>query len=187
MIEVSQINDVDINPSLFFRKQMEGRVNTRQLLIGLCVLFLGALFYYLFRSAEHTYFLKFFSINLYLKDFLPPLFILIGNSLPTFMHVFAFTLMTAGIIARQKRGYVVVCLFWFAIDVLFETAQFFGNIVSQIIPDWFSEFLFLENTRNYFLCGHFDWLDLLSITLGSLLAYILLMKTKETRGQDHEN
>jgi hypothetical protein len=53
----------------------------------------------------------------------------------------------------------------------------------QIIPDWFSNYLFLENTRDYFLQGHFDYLDLLSIALGSLAAYILLIKIKTEKGR----
>ena len=161
---------------------MEEGVNILQLLIGLNVLVIGALFYYFFRSAEHTYFLKFLGINPHLKYFLPPVFVALGNSLPTFTHVLAFTLMTASFIASQKKGYAIVCLIWFAIDILFELGQGLDNMMIQIIPDWFSDFLFLENTRNYFLHGRFDYFDLLSIALGSLAAYFILIKTCEDKG-----
>ena len=179
MREVFQINNVDIKAPLFHGKKMEEGVNTRQLFIGLNVLVLGVLFYYFFRSAEHTYFLKFLGINPHLKYFLPPVFVTLGNSLPTFTHVIAFTLMTAGFIASQKKGYAIVCLTWFAIDILFELGQGLDNMMIQIIPDWFSDFLFLENARNYFLHGRFDYFDLLSIALGSLAAYFLLIITSK--------
>ena len=174
------------NIPLFHKETKEGEVNFPQVLIGLSVLILGVLFYHLFRSADQTYFLKFFSDNPSLKDSLSPGYILIGNSLPTFIHVVAFTVTTAGIIARQKRGYVSVCLFWFALDCLFEVGQGFDTIIIPIIPDWFSDFVFLENTRDYFLHGRFDSLDLLSIALGSLTAYIILIKTRESKGKNHE-
>ena len=161
---------------------MEEGVNTRQLFIGLCILLLGGIFYYLFRSAEHTYFLKFLGNTPYLKDFQSPLILKLGNSLPTFIHVFAFTLMTAGFVASKKRDYIIICLFWFVIDVFFELAQGLGNIIILIIPDWFSNFLFLENTRSYFLHGQLDYLDIVSIALGSLVAYIILINTSEYKG-----
>ena len=125
---------------------MKEEVNTRQLFIGFNILVLGAIFYYCFRSAEHTYFLKFFGTNSFLKDSLSPFFVLFGNILPTFIHVFAFIMMTASLAANRKRGYLIVTLAWFTVDVLFEIGQGFGNSVIQIIPNWFSDFLFLENT-----------------------------------------
>ena len=160
-------------------RRLKEEVNTRQLFIGFNILVLGAIFYYFFRSAEHTYFLQLFGINPYLKGTLAPLVVLIGNSLPTFIHVFAFTMMTAGLVANRKRGYLIVTLVWFAVEVLFEITQGFGNTVIQIIPDWFSDYVLLENTGNYFLKGRFDYLDLFSIAFGSLAAYILLIKTRE--------
>ena len=100
------------------------------------------------------------------------------------MHVLAFIVITASLVANQKRGYLIVTLTWFTVDVLFETAQFWGESVSRIIPDFFSNYLFLENTKDYFLQGRFDYLDLLSIALGSMAAYILLIKTREDLGEN---
>ena len=94
--------------------------------------------------------------------------------------------MTSGIIARQKRGYVSVCLFWFAVDCFFEVSQGFDAKKVKIIPDWFSNFVFLENSRSYFLQGRFDYLDLMSIALGSLVAYIILIKTGKFKGENYE-
>lgn len=180
MKEVCQVSSIG-KKTLFFpiSKMVEG-INTRQLFVGLNVLILGALFYYFFRSSEHTYFLKLLGKNPQLKDILPPLLGKLGNSLPTFIHVFAFILMTAGVIGSNKKGYLIITLTWFAIDVLFELGQGFGYLIIPIIPDWFSDILFLENARDYFLHGRFDYLDLLAIAVGSLVAYIVLIKTKIT-------
>lgn len=186
MKEAFQARSVALKTSLFHKETKEGEINVLQVLTGLSVLILGVLFYYLFRSADQTYFLKFFSDNPNFKDSLSPGYILIGNSLPTFMHVVAFTVMTAGIIARHKRGYVSVCLFWFAVDCLFEVGQGLDTKIVEIIPYWFSNFVFLENSRSYFLQGRFDYLDLLSIALGSLVAYIILIKTGTFKGENYE-
>ena len=186
MKETFQARSIAVKTSLFHRETKEGEVNVLQVLTGLSVLILGVLFYYLFRSADQTYFLKFFSDSPNLKDFLSPGYILIGNSLPTFIHVVAFTVMTAGIIARQKRGYVSVCLFWFAVDCLFEVGQGLDTKIVEIIPDWFSHIVFLENIKSYFLQGSFDYLDIFSIALGSFVSYVFLITTIQKRREGNE-
>jgi len=176
--EVFQIGSIAIKTPRSQRTRERSEINFLQLLIGFSLLVLGILFYCFFRSAEHTYFLKILAINLKGYTFLSPILATLANCLPTFIHVFAFILMTASLIASQKRGYIIVCLAWFAVDFIFELGQGFGNMIILFIPAWFSNFLFLENTRDYFLLGHFDYLDLLSIALGSVTAYMILIKTK---------
>ena len=139
---------------------------------------MGALYYYLFRGAENTYFLKFFDSAHQLNNILHPAFIALGNSLPTFVHVLAFTMITASLIVNNNKGYALVCFVWFGVDVLFEVGQGLDFIIIGFIPEWFSQFLFLENVKNYFLYGQFDYFDLLSIGLGSSVAYLLLIVTK---------
>jgi len=177
MKEVLQSNFVNVKAPLINEKQMEKVVNTRQLCIGLCALISGALFYYFFRSPEHTYFLKFIGNGFTRNDVLPPLPTTIFDCLPTIIHVFAFSILTASFITPQKRGYFIVCFSWFVIDILFELGQGFADNIIPSIPGWFSNIIFLENTRSYFLHGRLDYFDLLSIGLGSLVAYIVLMKT----------
>jgi hypothetical protein len=177
MREVFQISSLRIKTQQPQSRRMRAGVNIGQLLIGLSVLLFGMLFYYFSRSAEHTYFLKILSVNPQTHKFLSPVFVTLANSLPTFIHVFAFSLMMAAFVASQKGGYAIVCLAWFIIDVFFELGQGFGDIIIPIIPGWFSNYLFLENAGDYFLHGRFDYLDLLSIALGALSAYMLLIIT----------
>jgi general stress protein CsbA len=175
---VMQMRCIAVKSRPFQKKTTAAGVNIRQLLLGFCVLVFGTLFYYFFRSAEHTYFLKFF-VHHPDNNFLSPVLVSLGNSLPTFVHVLAFILMTAAFTASRKKGYVAVCLAWFVVDALFELGQGFGDIITPAIPGWFSHYPFLENTRNYFLRGSFDYLDLVSIALGSLAAYMLLNITTD--------
>lgn len=181
MEEFSQRNNVSVKAPLFYKINVKYGVNAKQLLTGFVVLVCGAFFYYCFRSQEYTYFLSLLgSYSPPQRTLLPPLFT-IGNSLPTFIHVFAFISMTAGFLASQKRGYLFICLAWLTIDVLFELGQGFGNTIILYIPDWFSDVLFLENTKDYLLHGRFDYLDLISIVVGSSVAYFFLMKTKQEK------
>ena len=158
---------------------MREEINRLQLFIGINILFLGVIFYYFFRGTEHTYFLKFLGTNQYVREIGSGLIFRITNSLPTFIHVFAFSLMTASLVTRQKRGYAAVCLFWFAVNMIFELGQKFDSWVVQFIPKWFSDIVILGSVKSYFLNGRFDYLDLLSIAFGAFAAYILLIKTNK--------
>jgi hypothetical protein len=109
------------------------------------------------------------------------LFGIIGNSLPAFIHIFSFILMTAGLIFCQKRGYLIICLPWFLVDCAFELGQKYSTWSSSIIPNWFAGIPFLENTKNYFLKGTFDFIDLAAIALGTMIAYFVISATSKRR------
>ena len=148
---------------------MTGRRNMLAIAIG--ALSAGVVFYALGRRHDHVYLLR---------DWLPRdnlsigFFGGIGDSLPTFIHVYAFILLTAVVAAPPVNKIVHVCAAWFAFDGLLEVAQIhsIARWISAHTPDWFSGIPFLENTADYFLFGTFDVLDLLSIAAGTLAAYI---------------
>jgi len=154
-------------------------INIRQILIGLIVLLLGTLVYLIDRSPDKTYFIHKSFVNISLHNTLPNLFGFIGNSLPSFVHVFSFILITAGLLQCKKRGCILICIGWFLLDCAFELGQEYKLWSSKIIPDWFGGILFLENTKNYFTRGTFDYLDLAAITAGTILAYFVLLHTKQ--------
>jgi hypothetical protein len=151
--------------------------NRLQILVGIAALLFGTLVYLIDRPPEQTYFVYLSPINLSLYKKLPNFFGTIGNSLPTFIHVFAFILITAGLTSCKKGGYIAICLGWFLVDIAFEVGQKFSSRSAEIIPDWFEGIPFLENTKNYFTHGTFDFYDIISIALGALAAYIVLLKT----------
>lgn len=156
-------------------------INVRQIFIGLMILLLGTLIYLTDRSTDQIYFVYKSPVEISLHDTLPNLFGIIGNSLPSFVHVFSFILITAGIISSEKKGYIFVCSSWFLIDFIFELGQRYNSLVLKIIPDWFSGILFFENTKSYFSRGTFDVIDLAAVLIGSITGYFVLIITIQKR------
>jgi hypothetical protein len=160
------------------------RINKTQILIGAIGLIIGSLIYLIDRPPDQTYFVYSSPINISLFKVIPTLFASIGNSLPEFIHVFSFILITAGLIFCNKKGYLIICLTWFLIDCAFEIGQKYSTWSSRIIPDWFAGIPFLENTENYFLKGTFDFIDLAAIVLGTLTAYIVLVTSDKRKRRE---
>ncbi len=145
-----------------------------QIAVAIGVLAIGVLVYLLDRQPGSVYFIPDW---ISLANNLSPIFGQIGHHLPTFVHVYAFILLTVVVAVPAISKLVPVCLAWFAIDSLFEVAQL--NPIAQWIgshtPIWFSGIPFLDNTADYFLSGTFDMLDLLSIATGALVAYLTIV------------
>ena len=162
-------------------KAFGNEINMRQIFIGSAVLLLGTLVYLIDRPPNHTYFIYKSFVNISLHNTLPNLFGLIGYSMPSFIHVFSFILITVGILSYHKRSCIIICASWFLIDFIFELAQKFSSLASKIIPDWFAGIPILENTKNYFLSGTFDYFDLAAITIGAIVAYFVLLYTRQRK------
>ena len=171
---------------LLYKKKDEQShaINTTQISIGVVALIFGSLIYLIDRPPDQTYFvftspIKFNLLNLH--QFLPNLFVSIGNILPDFLHVFSFTLITAGIVSCGKRGSLIICLVWFLTDIGFELGQEYPSISLKIIPDWFEGIPFLENSKNYFLYGTYDIYDIAAVVLGAATASFILLTTIKRR------
>jgi hypothetical protein len=156
-------------------------INGLQILIGAAGLSLGALVYLIDRPPEATYFIYFSKINISLYNTFPNAFGVLGNSLPDFLHVFSFILLTAGLLSCQKKGSLIVSISWLSLDLLFELLQKYNTMPLKIIPTWFKGIPFLENTENYFSLGTFDIADLIAIVLGTVIAYFILLTTNNRR------
>ena len=153
-------------------------VNKAQLLAGALSLTVGLLVYLVDRPAEETYFLYRTGMAFSFHDPLPSLlFGPFGANLPTFIHVFSFSLLTAGLLACQKRGCQIVILSWLLANCVFELGQKFV----RISPDVFHGVPVLENTGNFFVNGTFDPLDLVAAMAGAAAAYLLLLTTMKRR------
>ena len=156
------------------------RINKTQFLIGTVALLIGGLVYMVDRPPDHTYFINNL-INVSFHNTTPRIFGSLGYSLPAFVHVFSFILITGGMLSCQRRGYFLICLSWFILDFAFELGQNFKTVPLKVIPDWFSGIPFLENTKIYFLGGTFDVFDLVAIALGTVAAYFVLLTTHKDR------
>ena len=158
-------------------------INKFQVLIGLACLFIGTMVYFISRSPEDVYFVHRFSFILKLHKMIhgaaPDFFGSLGPWLPEFVHVFSFILLTAGIVACGKRGYVIICAGWFLIDALFELGQKYSSQVIKIIPSWFSHIPILESTEGFFRKGTFDMKDMIAILAGTIAAYFVLLVTMD--------
>lgn len=146
------------------------RITPLLILVGLFALLLGGVVYIIDRPPERIYFLhETFSLYVHGQHH----FGVIGNSLPTFAHVFALILITAGLLSVRKRNLIYVSVSWFVIDLAFEIGQHpvAATRILPIIPDWFRQIPLLENVPSYFIHGTFDILDVVSIILGAVAAY----------------
>jgi hypothetical protein len=141
------------------------------LLLGISALGVGVLVYAFDRQPELTYFLPgWLSLNGQFGSHFGTL----GNYLPTFLHVYAFILLTVVVAVPTITKLFPVCLVWFCLDSLFEIAQIdpIASWVATHTPAWLTGIPFLENTAKYFLMGTFDASDLLSIAAGTIAAYL---------------
>ncbi|MBA4366525.1 MAG: hypothetical protein C0403_02685 [Desulfobacterium sp.] len=150
------------------------KINFSQLITGLVILFSGALVYIVDRPPEQTLFVNNGILKISLYQTLPNLFGTLGNSLPDFTHVFAFIMITAGLISCSSKGYILISTLWFITDSLFEIGQKFSTTATELIPGWFHSIPFLKNTPFFFQTGTFDWLDLAAILTGSVSAYLTI-------------
>ena len=148
-------------------------VNARHILLGSLSIFIGVLIYITDRPADHTYFLNLIPANLDFQ-FMPNVFGLFGDFLPSFFHVAGFALLTAGIMACGNKGYIVICLFWTAVNGAFEVGQKYSIAAAAMVPDWFEGIFILDNTKNYFTQGTYSNLDMTGIIIGASVAFFIL-------------
>lgn len=153
-----------------------------RIVIGMMALSVGLLVYLADRRPEQTYFLYRIGVTHALFGDIPSFFGSLGQNLPAFLHVFAFALITGGILACGKRGSLIVVLGWFATDVVFELGQRFPGWADVLAPQWFESLPILENVRAFFRAGTFDPCDLIAMAFGAMAAYSLLLVTMERRG-----
>ena len=143
-------------------------------MLGLCTLFAGVALYLVDRPPENTYFVSRSLAWLSFHGETPQLFGALSAILPAFIHPFSFSLMTAGILAPGKTGAIIVPLFWFSVNALFEVGQYFKNFAVSLVPEWFDDIPYLEGSASFFLYGTFDWWDMAAIAAGSCAAFIVI-------------
>ena len=141
-------------------------------LLACVVLAIGALVYLLDRPPEFTPFFAPFSVS----GLFPPVFGAVGQSLPTFAHVFSFSIFTALLLKDARRGVVAACCGWLVADAAFEAGQHpaIAAMLSAWLPSGGAFAELVQPIRNYFMSGTFDPWDLLSIALGAGAACGLL-------------
>jgi hypothetical protein len=122
--------------------------------LGFLALSLGTLIYLVFRPQGSSY------ISHYLSFYQPELAIPFVNNLPSFVHVFAFSLLLASVLPKGR--YVLqVCLFWLGLNVFFECLQYPEIVATEHFP------IILKR----YVAGTFDYLDIVASAVGAWAAY----------------
>ena len=152
-------------------------------LIAIIALAIGLLVYLLDRQPDRVYILSHGPSLVHGRH---PLFGVMGGYLPTFVHVYAFILLTVAIAGSSNTRLLRICTLWFVIAALFECGQhpLLAPRIAAALPAWFARVPVLDNTAAYFLKGTFDLLDLLSIALGTVAGYLtaVLIRNKVGAG-----
>ena len=140
--------------------------------IGAAALLAGALLYLWGRPPGHVYLLD---MAFPRRETSIPHGIVAG-ALPSFFHVYAFTLLTAALLASRPRSALLSGTIWFSVDALFEIAQHpaLTRFLVPRLPAWFKGVPVLENVASYLKHGTFDPLDILALALGAVAAFLTL-------------
>lgn len=106
------------------------------------------------------------------------------GSLPTFLHVVGFSMLTiAAANPRSMQACAAIALTWCAANVLFEIGQHpaVAPIIANTVPASFDAVPLLNNLTPYFLNGTFDFADLLAATIGGVatVGLVLWLRNKE--------
>ncbi len=141
------------------------------------LLLMGGIVYLVFRSSSTVYFLAGIfpeAVNYSISTGY------ISNSIPSFLHIYAFILLTAVVLNPSRTGLILICLGWVGVELFFEIGQhpFFAQYLTQWVPAWFANFPYLEVANSYFLSGTYDPVDVLFIIIGTAVAVLTLHKVQ---------
>ncbi|MCG7941223.1 MAG: hypothetical protein N0C88_20575 [Candidatus Thiodiazotropha lotti] len=133
------------------------------LLFAGSALFLGVLYYWLFRAPDGVLFLAYLPERTPITDD-SMLQSLIGW-LPTFIHVFAFSIVTALVLGVHYACFS--CCLWGSVNAVFEAGQALPDSILDHLPE-------LLNLQDYLKTGTFSLMDLAACLLGAAGAWLLL-------------
>jgi hypothetical protein len=120
-----------------------------------------------------------------------PLFGVIAPWLPSFIHPFAFSLLSAAALRRpvaSVRASCAICIFWWAVNLACEVGQhprFSGPIADALLSGQGPNVLTAAMSR-YFLRGRFDSGDIAALSAGALAAFAVLWLL-HAKGDRHDS
>ncbi len=151
--------------------------NRVQFFIGFSALCLGGLIYVTLRSPGRIYATNYFGIHDRIFEVSSPILHTLANSMPAFLHVFSFILISASFVTYSKKTYAAIAVGWLVVDCCFELGQKYKSLATRLHFDFFESIPFLETTRNFFLLGTFDIGDIIAFVLGTVFAFWTLVAT----------
>jgi hypothetical protein len=140
-----------------------------QVAIALAALLAGVFIYLAERSGLDVYFLPDGWQAVWPMSWL-------GQHLPSFLHTFAFAMLTAAVLAPARYAAIISCAFWVLVNSLLEVGQreSIATEISGHTPAWFLDWPVLENVNSYFLFGTFDSIDIAFVVIGGATALLTL-------------
>jgi hypothetical protein len=99
----------------------------------------------------------------------------LSDSLPSFVHVLAFALLTALVWARTRQQAIVAVAAWWWLDLLFELAQLGAVRAALQGHAWL----------RHWPQGEFDGADVLALSVGALLAAALVWRSRHFQQGHH--
>lgn len=91
---------------------------------------------------------------------------------PTFVHVLAFSLMTASVVGGGQKRRLFVCAAWAAIEIAFELAQY--PAIRHLLLHSTASTPSMSYVSDYLVGGTFDCADVLAAILGAASAGLFL-------------
>lgn len=112
----------------------------------------------------------------------------LGLWLPSFLHTFAFSLLTVVLLPAHSRWCVGACGAWAAINLLFEFGQHprLSPPLAQMLHSGLGDGRISTALAAYFLRGTFDVGDIAAAALGAVAALALTRLHLGRPGADHE-
>lgn len=116
------------------------------------------------------------------------LFGVLGQWLPSFVHPFAFGLLTAAVLPPRSAWRYGACAAWGAVNVAFEVGQHpsISTPLAAALHGAFGASPPARALANYFVLGTFDRGDIVAAVLGALAAAALLRVVALLQGDHHD-
>jgi hypothetical protein len=151
----------------------EKPVNRMHLWVGLLLILVGSLVYVTARPPASVPRLL-SAPSIFFETLPAPSYFV--YSLPTLAHTAAFILFTTAVLNCRLQCAAVVCAVWLLVEVLFEIGQHpaLSTPFAALVPNWLERVPGFHDTRNYFVRGRYDPLDLSAAALGAVLAFSII-------------
>jgi len=164
-----QPNKIDIHP-----------IYVKQLITGFFLLFIGIFFYLYVRRPDQIFFIYAFSLPSFYHPEHSKIFGELSSSLPTFLHVSSFSLLTFAFLpSKSKKNIIITCMSWTIINIIFEIGQLLSKVTTIYVPHVFLGNRVLNYIIRYFQDGTFDFIDIIFAILGGSFAYCFIILTSK--------
>ena len=111
----------------------------------------------------------------------------LGQSLPSLVHPFAFGLFTAAVLPSRSSWRYGACVVWCAVNVAFEVGQHahVSARLAEVLHSSLGQTALTRTLANYLVRGAFDGGDIVAAVIGALAAAGVLRLVSSISENDH--